>query len=133
MIDLLKFLAMMFAWVMNMTPVPIQETIISTDSYTAPFEQTIKTVEVKQVTTYVPKPTVVSDLRGDADGNGVIGIGDVLAIKQYLVGQAVNINLANASGTNHDEGGDRVTIADALAIEQYLVGQRDSNFNWINR
>ncbi|MBA7659166.1 hypothetical protein ES703_67139 [subsurface metagenome] len=69
--------------------------------------------------------------RGDAEDDDDIDVVDLLALKQYLVGQLEldDINAVNAASPNHDgTDGDVISIADALAIEQYLVGYLDKYF-----
>jgi|GEM_PF-549332 len=70
--------------------------------------------------------------RGDANGDGLIGIGDPLFIAQYVVGLRGlgvgpdKVNAVNASSVRHDVGLDKISVADALFLLQYLVGLRDS-------
>lgn len=69
--------------------------------------------------------------RGDANGDGMVDIGDALIIAQYIVKQKplAAIKALNSAGISHEiSGGDRIGIGDALFIAQYIVGQKNSWF-----
>jgi formylglycine-generating enzyme required for sulfatase activity len=59
-----------------------------------------------------------ASLRGDADGNGEVGISDVTAIIDYLLkGDATTINLTAADA----DGNGEIGISDVTAIIDYLL------------
>ena len=55
---------------------------------------------------------------GDADGDGVVGIGDVVIMKQYLAGWKVTIDLEAADV----DGDGQFGIQDVVRMRQYLAG-----------
>jgi hypothetical protein len=71
-------------------------------------------------------------LRGDANGNGTVSMGDAMFIAQYLVGlrPLTDLNIVNSASVKQDgTAGDVISIADAMFIAQYLVGLRNANYN----
>ena len=71
-------------------------------------------------------------MRGDANNDGRVSIGDAMFIAQYMAGNrpASDLNLLNAASVKQDgTEGDKVSIADAMFIAQYLAGLRDEQFN----
>jgi YVTN family beta-propeller protein len=76
-------------------------------------------------------------LRGDAQANGFITIGDALFIAQHIVaplfrptGEGVGeINPVNSGSVNHDSPDDVISLADAIRIAQLLVGIRDEFYD----
>jgi YVTN family beta-propeller protein len=76
-------------------------------------------------------------LRGDAQANGFITIGDALFIAQHIVaplfrpaGEGVGeVNPVNAGSVNHDSPDDVISLADAIRIAQFLVGIRDEFYD----
>jgi hypothetical protein len=80
-----------------------------------------------------PSPRVYR--RGNAKADGLLSIGDVLYIAQYLVGFRTvgdgpnQVDAVNAASVKYDGVVDLISIADALELAQYLVGLRDSCFN----
>ncbi len=61
---------------------------------------------------------VPDSIPGDADGNKIITINDVLLIQQHIAGWGVTIDekAANVDGDN------RITINDVLLIQQFIAG-----------
>ena len=76
-------------------------------------------------------------LRGDAQADGSISIGDALFIAQHIVAPlsrpagegAGAIHPVNAGSVNHDSPNDFISLADAIRIAQFLVGIRDEFYN----
>ena len=85
----------------------------------------------------VSPPDSRTFLRGDAQANGFITIGDALFIAQHIVaplfrpaGEGVGeVNPVNAGNINHDSPDDVISLADAIRIAQFLVGIRDEFYN----
>jgi hypothetical protein len=85
----------------------------------------------------VSPPDSRTFLRGDAQANGFISIGDALFIAQHIVaplfrpaGEGVGeVNPVNAGSVNHDSPDDVISLADAIRIAQFLVGIRDEFYN----
>lgn len=62
-------------------------------------------------------------LRGDADGDGSVSIGDVTAIQRHL-GQLALLDSACLAAADIDGNG--LSIADATAIQRYLAEYDDT-------
>ena len=85
----------------------------------------------------VSPPDSRTFLRGDAQADGSISIGDALFIAQHIVaplfrpvGEGVGeVNPVNAGSVNHDFPDDVISLADAIRIAQFLVGIRDEFYN----
>ena len=81
----------------------------------------------------VSPPDSRTFLRGDAQADENISIGDALFIAQHIVaplfrpaGEGVGeVNSVNAGSVNHDSPDDVISLADAIRIAQFLVGIRD--------
>ena len=85
----------------------------------------------------VSPPDSRTFLRGDAQADENISIGDALFIAQHIVaplfrpaGEGVGeVNPVNAGSVNHDSPDDVISLADAIRIAQFLVGIRDEFYN----
>jgi hypothetical protein len=85
----------------------------------------------------VSPPNSRTFLRGDAQADENISIGDALFIAQHIVapllrpaGEGVGeVNPVNAGSVNHDSPNDVISLADAIRIAQFLVGIRDEFYN----
>ena len=85
----------------------------------------------------VSPPDSRTFLRGDAQADGSISIGDALFIAQHIVAPlfrpagegAGDIHPVNAGSVNHDSPDDVISLADAIRIAQFLVGIRDEFYN----
>ena len=56
-------------------------------------------------------------IRGDVDGDGVIGIGDTIAIIDVLLGQEVDNFIYEAADCDQDG---QITVADVVALIDYI-------------
>ena len=71
-------------------------------------------------------------IRGDANGDGVVTIADVLLIRQYLAGIKGDDDIQYEAAASVDSVHPTlIGICDALFIAQYLAGFRDADFNRI--
>ena len=72
------------------------------------------------VTVEAVKPgqvTISSVLYGDADGNGVVNVNDVVRLKQYFARWSVTIDKANADA----DGNGVVNVNDVVRLQQYFA------------
>ena len=85
----------------------------------------------------VDPPDSRTFLRGDAQADGSISIGDALFIAQHIVAPlfrpagegATDVHPVNAGSVNHDSPDDVISLADAIRIAQFLVGIRDEFYD----
>ena len=78
------------------------------------------------------KKQILTVMRGDVNGDGVVNIIDAMFGAQYLVGlrPIEQIRPLNLASIKHDgENGDVMNIIDCMFIAQYCVGLRDCYFN----
>ena len=81
-------------------------------------------VTKSDVTFTITVSTSSVDLDGDVNGDGVVGIGDIVAVTNVMAGIAVGISIQTRADVNHDG---LVGIGDIVAIMNIMAGIKDDN------